>query len=149
SATTVYEGADVTAELWRPTSGTLYFRVASSLRRPIGSSEPGLALLEEDSPWSATMSYGIPVPPRWETVPPAEATGDVAGAVHEAVLRFCAARSDCFAVLSLPLHFRQDDALNHVARLTAAMGAVGGESGDPGSRTLSFGALYHPWTVVR
>lgn len=61
--------------------------------------------------------------------------------VHRALLRLCAARGDLHAVLSLPLHFRAERAPAHAAALRAS---AGGEE-----RTASFGALFHPWPVVR
>ncbi len=60
--------------------------------------------------------------------------------VQAATLRLCAARGDLFTVLALPAHYREDDALAHVARLKTAVAD---------DRTLSFGALYHPWLTVR
>lgn len=98
------------------------------------------------SPWSATL---------FVTPPQDAALGAVAiresqygsevdlRAIHQAVLRFCAARGDVFAVLSLPAHFREDAAVEYKERLAALMRA------EEGDRTLSFGALYHPWPVSR
>jgi phage tail sheath protein FI len=52
----------------------------------------------------------------------------------------CAARGDVFAVLALPRHYREHDALGHGGGLVAASTA---------GRTLSYGALYHPWLIER
>src|SRR5262249_50489917 len=83
-------------------------------------------------------------------------------AVHRALLRFAAARGDLFAVLALPDLYRAPDALEHTGRLTP-----GGPEKEPTpqltsppvprvapltegeSDVLSFGALYHPWTIAR
>jgi hypothetical protein len=116
-------------------------------------------------PWSET----VVVPPRAEpqVVPaspaefeaPDEATPNRGREglidLQHAILRFCAARGDVFAMLSLPLHQRTDEAQAHVSALTR-MGAPGAP--DPTlripdlrvgeERTLSFGAVYHPWTTV-
>jgi phage tail sheath protein FI len=79
---------------------------------------------------------------------PGDAERQEVRALHVAMLRFCAARSDCFAVLALPRHYRQADALAHAGALGDALGGAD-TPGDVGARTLSFGALYHPWTIVR
>jgi hypothetical protein len=80
-------------------------------------------------------------------------------AIHRALLRFAGARGDFLAVLSLPDHYRTPEALGHTAVLTP-----GGREEEPAIPTgtlrvpplteaeaplLSFGALYHPWTVTR
>ena len=145
----VYEGSGTKAEMWKPLSGTLYFRAASWLREKAGPHDPPPCIGEE-SPWSPVRKYEAPVGKRWETIthtedasPPHEGA---ALAIHQAMLRFCAARSDCFSVLALPRHFREAQALAHVGALTTAL--TGGAA-DTATRSLSFGALYHPWTVVR
>ena len=109
---------------------------------------PGCPL--EESPWSDVQAWSASQPMRWETIAPTEPNADpeIVRELHTAMLRFCAARSDCFAVLALPRHHREGDALAHAAALTARLGGIA-EPGDVGARTLSFGALYHPWTVVR
>jgi hypothetical protein len=149
----VAEGDVTEGEVWKPASGTLYFRAAAWLREPADEDDACPACIVEESPWSTTRAWSTAPTKRWETLtpdapesPPAE---EVSRAVHLAMLRFCAARSDCFAVLALPRHHREAGALAHVAWLDAALGAGSGEIGDPAARTLSFGALYHPWTVVR
>ncbi len=82
-------------------------------------------------------------------------------AVQTAVLRWCAARGDVFAVLALPGAFTADAALRHVDVLRGAAPPSGGEAssapflagGVPAltsseSVVLGYGALYHPWPVV-
>ncbi|MBL9127233.1 MAG: phage tail sheath subtilisin-like domain-containing protein, partial [Verrucomicrobiales bacterium] len=75
--------------------------------------------------------------------------------VHRAMLRMAAARGDLLAVLGLPAHFRETEALEYVARLRAGAKAGGGsgpeESGFPSeeeARVFSYGAMYHPWLWV-
>jgi hypothetical protein len=83
-------------------------------------------------------------------------------AVHRALLRLCAARADLFAVLALPEHYREDDAITHAEILRPANGSlfrppVRTQQQDaqvlplsPGEeRATSYGALYHPWFVTR
>ena len=59
--------------------------------------------------------------------------------IHRALLRMCAARADWSAVLSLPRTYDERAALAHVAGLATT----------EDSRTLSFGALWHPWLIGR
>ena len=146
----VHEGTDTSAEVWQPTSGAVFFRAAARLEGT--GDEDGCAPVVEESPWSAVRGWAARQDQRWETVEPAGSPPD-AGApdaldVHLAMLRFCAARADCFAVLALPRHLREAGALAHAQALGAALGGAT-EPGDAGARTLSFGALWHPWTVVR
>jgi hypothetical protein len=98
------------------------------------------------SPWSATVW----ATPAQDAVLGAMAlrdrdarTDDDLLSLHRAVLRLCAARGDVFATLSLPVHFRDDAALEYKERLATAMRM------EEADRTLSFGALYHPWPVSR
>ena len=75
--------------------------------------------------------------------------------LQRAVLRFCAARGDVLAILALPAQDQTEDAQRHVAKLTG----LGASAADIGplriptlrvseERTLSFGAMYHPWPVM-
>jgi len=74
--------------------------------------------------------------------------------VQRGLLRLAAARGDLLAALTLPEHYRETDAIEHVVRLKAF-------SAEPGHRTVvrplgggerrawSYGALYHPWIISR
>ena len=130
--TRLYAGPARQYEAWAP-DGAAYFRVAA--RRG-----------GEESPWSATVAYAPSPASRWESNPAADPA--LLPRLHQAMLRFCAARSDIFTVLSLPVRMREEEALAHAAALADSLGAGAAEPGDQAARTLSFGALYHPWTVV-
>ncbi len=75
-------------------------------------------------------------------------------AVQRALLRMSAARGDLLAMMSLPEHYREAQALEHLTTLkltpertppTQGVSALGyGEAG-----AYSYGALYHPWLVGR
>lgn len=79
-------------------------------------------------------------------------------AVHYALIRFCAARSDAIAILSMPVHYQDSDVSAHLDALIppdfgqAAPGTMHG-SGDVQVPTLawseraalSYAALYFPW----
>jgi phage tail sheath protein FI len=60
-------------------------------------------------------------------------------AFQGAALRLAAARGDLVMLLTLPVHYRSERALAHVAGLAPA----------PGVDARSFAALYHPWLGVR
>ena len=60
--------------------------------------------------------------------------------VQRGTLRLAAASGEVFAVLGLPRHVRGPDVGRLAARLRTAVGYAE-------QRALSFGALYHPWTV--
>lgn len=62
--------------------------------------------------------------------------------VNAALLRFCAARGDVFAILGAPAAVTADDVIAHKSDIVAA--SLARED----RRTPSFGALYHPWLVV-
>jgi hypothetical protein len=80
-------------------------------------------------------------------------------AVQRALLRMCAARGDLLAVLALPEHYREDEAIQHMAVLRSPLTqgqeiAMIGASWVPPlgygeSRAFTYGALYHPWLVER
>jgi hypothetical protein len=73
--------------------------------------------------------------------------------VHASLLRMCAARGDQFTILSLPQHLREQGAVAHL-RLLRAGGLLQSDSGEAAvvsavdARSLSFGALYHPWPIT-
>jgi phage tail sheath protein FI len=54
-------------------------------------------------------------------------------------MRMCATRADCLAVLTVPEHYREDEAIAH-ARTLASVAAD--------ERALSYAAIYHPWLFV-
>lgn len=122
------------------------------------------------SNWSDGEGVRVPEGRWYELTNPGEYSSRTLLAVHRALLRMCAARGDLFAVLSIPEHYREDDAESYVKTLkssTAAAievdssfriefeGAVevrrinvlsmplgAGEAGD-----FSQAAVYHPWLI--
>ena len=75
--------------------------------------------------------------------------------IQRALLRAAAARGDMFAALALPAHYNESETLAHLGRLFSASAMAPAPDAaavpplDPGeARTLSFGAVYHPWTVL-
>jgi len=58
--------------------------------------------------------------------------------VHEALARFCAARGDLLALLSLPAHFRATEAVDYQQELRRRLV----------DEAESYAALYHPWLTT-
>lgn len=89
--------------------------------------------------------------PRWELR--SAAPSGLLLAVQRALLRLCAVRGDLLALLSTPGGAREDDAIEHAARLRSPTAEAPDEADRPQvlplslqeARALSHGALYHPW----
>ena len=147
---TIYDGpaSDYTNYGRRP--GDYFYRV----RVIVGSNA---------SDWSNTTVVRVTSVSRWrmkklrsysEEQATTDYSPDTLFAVHRALLRMCAARGDLFALLSLPEHYRETLALEHVNTLkltpertppTEGIAPLGyGEQG-----AFSYGAIYHPWLVGR
>lgn len=76
--------------------------------------------------------------------------------VHTALLRLCGARSDIFAVMALPGHWRENDVIEYESHIKSKLMGSGGAReidanvlGYDEARAFSFGALYHPWLIGR
>lgn len=67
-------------------------------------------------------------------------------AIQHSVLRLCAARGDLFAVFALPEHYRDDKTIEYIHMLTTGNS---GFCGPEEPRTLSYGAIFHPWLIGR
>ena len=116
-------------------------------------------------PWSNTVRVAGRVRDDWTELTPPEFAPAALLAIHRALLRLAAARADLLALLTLPDHYRADDALDHLARLTPGgppeplplpppPGVADPAAGVPALTegelpVLGFGALYHPWLVLR
>ena len=109
--------------------------------------------------WSNTVFVGATELAAFTELPAEAFDTSTLLAIHRALLRFAGARGDFLALLSLPDHYRTPEALGHTALLTP-----GGPEEEPTPPTgtlrvpplteaeaplLSFGALYHPWTITR
>lgn len=152
----VYEGDDTQVTIYGRGIGHYFYRV----RATVGG---------YSSNWSDGVGVLVRAGAGWETNPTSAFRPDTLLEVQCALLRMCAARGDMLAVLSLPEHFREEDALRYVAQLkppalasSNGRGASGQGSGKSANgsvhaaslvaplgfgetRALSFGALYHPW----
>ncbi len=148
-AVSIYEGTENRLSLYSRHDGHYFYRV----RAVVGA---------VTSDWSEGVAAHIGGATGWQLKPAEEFRTSTLLEVHCALLRMCAARGDLFAMLSLPEHYREGDAVRHVAGLKpparAATGASASSNLAPGliaplgygeTRALSYGALYHPWLVSR
>ena len=142
-AAVIYAGSDTQAVIYGRASGDYFYRVRAEAE--------GFS-----SNWSNGVGVRVQAASGWQTKPDTSFRPDALLEVHRALLRVCAARGDLFAVLSLPGHYREEEARGH-ARLLRPNGArrnlaptVSGAVAPLGfgeTRALSFGAVYHPWVV--
>lgn len=132
-----YQGASGKVVLFRP-SGDYYYR----LRRTHG---------KISSDYSPGIAVRIDPASQWLLNTPAVYRNDTLLDVHRALLRLCTARGDLFAVLAMPGHYRERDALAHVAQLKSGdtMGALAPPIGAGEANCFSYGAIYHPWIAGR
>ena len=140
-AVSVYSGDDDRFLLYGVVQGDYYYRVRAEAAGQI-------------SDWSNGVAVRVSRADRYnqsEDYSPATLL-----AVHRALLRMSAARGDLFAVLSLPEHYREDDAEAHVRLLKSTSAgpiAVGTAVSMPLSageaNVFSYGAVYHPWLISR
>jgi len=153
-AVNVYWGEDMEYREYFPGNQTLWFRVRAMYEGNL----PG--------PWSQTRRTGSGI----KTIDALYSAEDYRDetffdyqnprllAIHRALLRFCAARADIFAVLSLPAHFRSDEVLNYKSNLVPdgsnrafrenlQAGVLPISFGE--IRATSYGALIHPWLVIQ
>ena len=106
------------------------------------------------SNWSAGAGVRAERSTGWQLRSPDQYADDVVLATQRALLRMSAARGDLFAVVGLPEHYREAEAIAHVASLKAALRAGPAATRVPPlgrgeARAFSYGALYHPWIITR
>jgi hypothetical protein len=157
-AQTVYVGEETQYEIFGRSSGTYYYRVRVLAGR-------------NTSGWSAGQKVVVVPVGGWLSDPTtAYSTHEPALlAIHWSLVRLCAARGDLFALLSLPGHYRADDAKRYLARLKTGSGSAtvtpqvlpGSDTASPADSTLiaplslgeasafSYAAAYHPWIMGR
>ena len=129
TAEVIYQGVAQHYKIFGRPAGDYYYRV----RRQSGNSS---------SDYSNGIGVRIEGDSDWQLNPATLYQDDAMMAVHTALLRMCAARGDLFAILAMPEHYRDNDAIAHAAELKSML---------PKSEqlTYSFGALYHPWLTGR
>jgi len=145
-AATVYEGTLNRLTLYSRHDGDYFYRVR-------------VVSFGGTSDWSQGVAAHVGGQAGWQQKPPEAFRAAPLLEIHCALLRMCAARGDLFAVLALPAHYREGDAVRHAARLapvsrpsahgTTNPPALNWPLGERERRALSYGALYHPWLVSR
>jgi hypothetical protein len=147
TATIIYTGSETAFQVGRQSQRVYYYRVQARHA-------------QEYSPWSNTQFFALLPRQGWVMQPPVDYNNGDLLAVQRALLRFCTARGDLLAVLTLPQYYREAEVLSHVATLSphAANGAAQATGSGQvrvlpltlgEARALSYGALYHPWIVAR
>lgn len=143
SSAVIYEGTDTQTIVYGRASGSYFYRVRAEA--------DGYS-----SNWSNGVGVRVQPSSGWQTKPETSFRPDTLLEVHCSLLRVSAARGDLFAVLSLPDHYREEEARGHARQLSPTAGAsrfaaVGqglvAPLGFGETRALSFGAVYHPWVV--
>ena len=138
-AARLYVGTQNHLVIYGRSPGEYYYRVQVEVEGAI-------------SDWSNGVGVRIAAADQWQLEAVERYSADALLAVQRALLRMCAARGDLFAVLALPEHYREDEAVAHVETLklppehihgTAGVEPLGfGEAPD-----FSYAALYHPWLI--
>jgi hypothetical protein len=124
----IFQGDAQRITLYSRSPGHYFYRVSVRVGR-------------NTSPWSRGVAVRVGADTRWELKPLEDYRDEALFDVHRALLRMCAGRADLLAVLSLPLHYREDQAIAHAQRLRSF------DRFEP--RIHSYAALYHPWVVQR
>jgi hypothetical protein len=147
-ASILYSGADARLTIYGHRPGTYYYRLRAAAN--------GLL-----SDWSHAIVITVAGVQQWLVANEQSYSPDTLLTVHRALLRMAAARGDLFALLTLPEHYRASEAASHAQLLKNGNGPVIPVATDrsatpfslpigaPETRAFSFGALYHPWVLLR
>jgi hypothetical protein len=141
NAETIYSGPATSFTLYGRKPGDYFYRV----RAFVGP---------QSSDWSNGVAVRVGEARRWASREATDFSPDVLLAVQRSLLRMCAARGDLVCLLSLPGHYREDDAIAHAGLLKATpdlaptisrvLPLSSGEAPD-----FTYGALFHPWLIER
>ena len=136
-----YKGPQTDKTVAMPLDAAVYYRVRNRRGDALG-------------PWSNTVLLQPGKRSAHTLVARADYDPSELLAIQRALIRFCAARGDVLACLSLPRHYREQQALDHVAALLPAEeasstdGTVSALNRDE-TGALSYAGLYHPWVALR
>jgi len=136
-AETLYRGKATSHAFNARAEGFYYFRLRA----------------ERDGEVSAPAVTGFAVRgSAWDSLAPADYAPAALFSVQRALMRMAAGSGEMFALLSLPRHYHAPQAIDHGRKLAQWRQSGFGDAGmfDANERrTLSFGALHHPWIVFR
>jgi hypothetical protein len=141
-AATIYSGNENHLTVYGRSPGDYYYRVRA-------------VIIVESSDWSNGVVVSVRQPEGWELREPVETDAENCLAVHRALLRMCAACADRCAVLALPEHFREEEAIDYVSQLKSPNAPGAGGSRQAAScpwvarRTPSVTGVPHPWPIER
>ena len=125
-AITVYEGANTNFKHYGRNAAEAFYRAQAVSGDAVSDWSNGVAVAGKAL---TTKKY----------LRPADFQNQGLIEIHKALLRVCAARGDLLAVLSLPQHYRENEAREHVKAVTA----------NEETRAGSYAAVYHPWPIAR
>ena len=137
-AEAIYTGKETQQTIVGRQPGNYYYRVKAMVGRNVSNWSNGVVVqVTSASGWAVKPAEGFD--PRSLFI------------VQRALLRMCAARGDLFAALSLPEHYRREKTIGHLQDLRSKESSmITGVAQEPlEDRTLSFGAVWHPWLSVR
>jgi hypothetical protein len=137
----LYSGPQTIQKLYGRTPGDYYYRVRVEVD-------------DNSSDWSHGVVVRVSAMPAQELDSVQQYSDLALLAVQRALLRLCAARGEVFALLTLPEHYREAEAMSHTALLRAKLGEAPATEdvvpfGYGEAAVLSYGAVYHPWLVSR
>jgi hypothetical protein len=141
-AITLYTGAKQTYPNYGRTRGDYYYRVRATAGGNL-------------SDWSNGEGVRVAPGSQWTLNDPSAETDQVCLTLHRALIRLCAARGDMVAVLAMPEHFREEQALAHAQALTPFSTRLNPDDlfdfplSFAEARALTYAALYHPWLHTR
>ncbi len=124
----LFTGTATRLDVYGRPAGDYYYRVRAVFEGRLGD-------------WSDSKPVRVGSNNRWVVNAPPTTPLPVLLDVQTALLQFCAARGDLLAVLSMAAHYRENAAVAHVAALTPV--------GFGQSNALTYGAIYHPWLIIR
>jgi hypothetical protein len=152
-AVVIYQGTETRLNLYGNAQGDYFYRVRAEVR--------GLS-----SDWSNGVAVRVTSAVEWQLNSVDLYTTDALLAVQRAMVRMCAGRGDLFAILTMPEHYREDQAIEYVRTLKATTGpaitftAPGIDPLFPLEKSLlsfplgegekgafSYSAIYHPWLI--
>jgi hypothetical protein len=140
-AETLYNGSGQRLTVYGREAGDYYYRVRAEASKAV-------------SDWSNGVVVRVAASRAYQLNSEKVYAADDLLAVQRALLRMCAARGDLFAALSLPEHYREDRAIEHVEILkltpkkdfaTAAVAPLGFDE----VNNFSYAAVYYPWLIGR
>jgi hypothetical protein len=137
-AEAIFTGKETQQTIVGRQPGNYYYRVKAKIGRNVSNWSNGVVVqVTSASGWAVKPAEGFD--PRSLFI------------VQRALLRMCAARGDLFAALSLPEHYRREKTIGHLQALRSkGSSMIAGVAQEPlDDRTLSFGAVWHPWLSGR